>query len=100
MVALVKQRKYWPKHIPGQQKITHMEDTEVGDCDAIHRIMDEKPFYLFAMKQPDYTMILMSTYRRLLRMGETKHHHYIVGGQNGEKEFKHIEAVQESSYEL
>ena len=48
-----------------------MEDKEVGNCDAIHRMMDGKPFYLFAMKEPDYMMIHMSTYRTLSRMGES-----------------------------
>ena len=76
------------------QDNTHMEDKEVGDCDAIHGMMDGKPFYLFAMKELDYMMIFMSTYRTLLKMGETKHHGYNVGGQNVVKEFKYINVVR------
>ena len=69
-----------------------MDAKEVGDCDAIHQMMDGKHFYLFGMKQPDYTMIPMSTYRALSRGNQTLSS-LQCGGQNVPKEFKYIEVV-------
>ena len=40
--------------------------------------MNAIPFYIHAMKEPDYVMMLMSTYGTLLSMGETKRRHFTV----------------------
>jgi hypothetical protein len=71
----VKKRRYWPKHVPGGDIIDHFKDKEVGAIDARKGTLDEVPFYLFGMKEPDYTMIIMSTYGTLLRMDEEKRRH-------------------------
>ena len=34
--------------------------------------MDGVPFYVHAMKEPDYTMMLMATYGTTTRVGEQK----------------------------
>ena len=47
-------------------------DKEVGHCDALVGKMNAVPFHVHAMKEPDYVMMLMSTYGTLTRMGETK----------------------------
>ena len=38
--------------------------------------MDGVPFYVHAMKEPDYTMMLMATYGTTTRVGEQKQQHY------------------------
>ena len=73
--ALVKKRRYWPKHVPGDKIIEHFKDKAVGYVDARQGNLDGIPFYLYGMKEPDYTMIMMATYGTLQRMGPEKHGH-------------------------
>ena len=61
--ALIKKRRYWPKHIEGDRIKAHFEDKAVGDVDALAGVLDEVPFHVFAMKEEDYVMMLMSKYR-------------------------------------
>ena len=37
-------------------------DKDVGDAESWAGVLDDKPFYAYAMKEPDYVMSLMSTY--------------------------------------
>ena len=69
--ALIK-RQYWPKHVPGDNVIAHFTRKQVGDADAICGELDGIPFHIFAMKEPDCTMQIMSTYRTLERKGIEK----------------------------
>ena len=91
--ALIKQRRYWPKYIPGDEIIQHFTDKPVGSCDALKGTMDGIPFYIHAMKEPDYVMVLMSTYGTLNRMGEKKKRHYKENGVKKTTEFKYPENV-------
>ena len=60
-------------------------------------MMEEVPFHVYAMKEPDYVMLLMSTYGTNLRMGKEtscewvdssgvkkngKFHYPVVGGNH------------------
>ena len=60
--ALIKKRKYCPKYIKGDEIKAHFEGLEVGTADAIKGALDHVPFHVFAMKEPDYTMMVMLTY--------------------------------------
>ena len=70
--ALIKKRRYWPRHIPGDDIIIHFANKEVGDVNAIHGELDDIPFYIYGMKEPDYVMQLMATYGTLERKGVGK----------------------------
>ena len=59
-------------YIPGDNIIQYFADKEVGHCDALVGKMNGVPFHVHVMKEPDYVMMLMSTYGTLTRMGETK----------------------------
>ena len=63
--TLIKKRHYWPKHVPGDKIIQHFDDKEVGDVDAIKGSYDRVPFHIHVLKEPDYVMMLMSTYGTL-----------------------------------
>ena len=54
--------------------------------------MNGVPFHVHAMKEPDYVMMLMSTYGTLTRMGETKKH-YTENGMKKVTEYKYPEVV-------
>ena len=92
--ALIKKRRYWPKYIPGDEIIEHFKDKEVGHVDALKGTMDGVPFYVHAMKEPDYTMMLMATYGTTTRVGEQKRRHYRTDdGVKKVAEFQYPEIV-------
>ena len=55
--------------------------------------MDGEPFHIHSMKEPDYIMMLMSTYETTLTMGVTKRQHYTVEGVKKVVEFQYPELV-------
>ena len=67
---LIKKQRYWLKHILGDEIIAHFTDKEIGDADTISRILDEVPFYIFGMKEPDYIMQIMTTYGTMKQLGD------------------------------
>ena len=80
--ALIKKWRYWPKHIPGDEIIAHFTDKEIGDADAISGILDEIPFYIIGMKEPDYAMQIMTTYGTMKQLGDQKLRHVMVNGSD------------------
>ena len=62
---VVKKKRYWPKGVAGDEINAHMATKEVGETDARKGVKDGKSFYVFAMKEPEYTMILLSTFGAL-----------------------------------
>ena len=68
---LIKKRRYWPKHIKGDVIKEHFADKHVGTVDAWQGRLDDVPFYVFAMKELDYVMNLMSTYGTYNRIDDT-----------------------------
>ena len=69
---------YWPKYVPGDEIIAHFDNKDVEDIDAINGTMDGVPSHIHAIKEPDYIMMLMSTYGTTPMMGVTKRQHYTV----------------------
>ena len=86
-------RRYWPKHILGEDIIAHFMDKTIGAADAIKCELDGMPFYISGMKESDYVMQIMSTYGTLATMGEEKHHHVMVSGAIQVLTFKYPEVV-------
>ena len=60
--ALIKKRRYWSKHIYGDQINSHFDDKVVGDADSLPGRLDNIPLHIFGVKEPDYIMKLMATY--------------------------------------
>ena len=80
MYVLIKKCRYWPRHVPGDNIITHFTNEEVGKADAIKGVLDDVPFYLFVMKEPDYVMQIMSMSGTLGNLGEEKTWHFTING--------------------
>ena len=76
--TLIKKCKYWPKHIKGAETKVHFDGKDVRDCDSWKGMMEEVPFHVYAMKDPDYGMSLMSTYGTNLRTGKETSHELVV----------------------
>jgi len=86
--ALIKKRKYWPKYIKGDEIKAHFQGREVGTADAISGTLDQVPFHVFAMKEPDYTMMVMSTYGTNER--NDRHRTQRIYKENGEIKKTHF----------
>ena len=91
--ALITKRRYWPKHIPGDEIFAHFADKEIGDADAISGILDEVPFYIVGMKEPDYVMQIMTTYGTMKQLGDQKLRHVMVNGSRQVHSFQYPEVV-------
>ena len=60
--VLIKKRHYWPKFIHVDEIHAHFDEKEVGAADSWPGQLDNVPFHVYAMKEPDYVMSLMSSY--------------------------------------
>ena len=79
--ALIKKRRYWPKYIKGDDIKSHFDGKDVGDCDSWKGQMDEVDFHVYAMKEPDYVMSIMSTYGTNQRTGKETQRELVGGGR-------------------
>ena len=70
--ALVKKRRYWPKHIKGDDIKADFEDVDTGVTMRLPGELDGEKFDLFCLKEPDYVMTLMSTYGSLNKLADQK----------------------------
>ena len=92
--TLIKKRKYWPKYIKGDAIRDHFTDKNVGDCDSWKGSMEEVPFHVYAMKEPDYIMSLMSTYGTNQCSGKETTREWVDGSGNSQKhKFNYPEVV-------
>ena len=92
--ALIKKRRYWPKFIRGDDIKAHFDNKEVGATDSWAGELDNIPFHVYAMKEPDYVMSLMSTYGTNNRdNGKETRHNWKVGGGAWSTSFRYPEVV-------
>lgn len=89
--ALIKKRRYWPKHVPGDMIDAHFTEKEVGSTDSLKGKLDGVHYDIFCMKEPEYVMKIMSTYGGLLENDHQKEslRKYKVDGEDREKRFKY-----------
>ena len=73
-----------------------MKSKPVGSVDVLQGILNEKPYSIFCMKEPDYVFKLMSTYGGLLTHTEQLETRRIYKNENGQTttvKFKYIEPI-------
>ena len=87
--AVIKKRRYWPRYVAGDVIDDHMKEKKIGETSSVRGILDRIPYNIFAMKEPDYIMKLMSTYGSLVVKGNVKNNVRIVDG------VKHVFQYQE-----
>ena len=89
--ALIKKRRYWPKNIDRDGINKAMELKDIGLCARLPRELSGVKFDVFAHKEVDYTIMLMSTYGCLNSNDDQK---VSVRNVNFEaKEFKYMRVV-------
>ena len=91
--ALVKKRRYWSKFVKGEDIKEHFRTKEVGTVDAMKGELDSVKVELHCLKEPDYTMTLMSSYGTLEKVGEEKSRKYIQDNASVEKKIKYPELI-------
>lgn len=64
--ALIKKRRFWPKYVDGVAIQEKFRLKEPGYTDRLPGIWQGIPFDIFAMKEPDYVLMMMSTYGALI----------------------------------
>ena len=60
--ALIKKRRFWPTLVAGDAIDQHMEKKEVGEVDVISGSLEGNRYYIWVLKEPDYSMKIMSTW--------------------------------------
>ena len=70
--ALIEKQKYWPKYIDGDGIKEHFKDKEVDTVDAMKGYLNGVKVKVHCIKEPEYVMILMSSYSTLKRVGSDK----------------------------
>ena len=90
--AMIKKRRYWPKHVKGDDIKERMKDKEVGTCERLPGILNGIYCDLYALKEPDYILMMMSTYGSLIiKDGQHDSIRLLTNGQT--KRFKYTEVV-------
>jgi hypothetical protein len=69
--AVIKKRRYWPRHIDGEGINTKLKDEPVGTQTALPGVLDDVRFHVFCLKEQEYTMMIMSTYGTMEEKSET-----------------------------
>ena len=69
--ALIKKRRFWPKHVDGDMIRGHFDASPVGHADCYRMTIpdDNGKLDIHGFKEPDYVMLLMATYGTLERVG-------------------------------
>ena len=68
--ALIKKRRYWPRHVDGDKIKEHFDRMNPGEFDALKGRMNGVSFYICGMKEPDYVLLFMTTYGTGERLGQ------------------------------
>lgn len=68
--ALIKKRRYWPMYIDGDGIKTHFDDKPVGSVDVLNGELDAVKVAVHGLKEPNYTMMLMTTYGTINPCGD------------------------------
>ncbi len=67
--AQIKKRRYWPKFVKGKTMVHDMKDDTIGTTRVVEGVCDRIRYFIFALKEPDYTSMIMSTYGCLAEEG-------------------------------
>ena len=71
---LIKKRRYWPKGVPVEEILWHMQNKKVWDVEAVQGSIIGKIYHIMAIKEPNYVMLMMTTYGTLEHLGGLDRH--------------------------
>ena len=86
--SLIKNKKYWPKGVPGAAIDAHFEDKDVNHCEMLEASIYGLPFQVMCMKEPNYVMKIMCKWMTLDKFeGGQTWRDYLVDGVKTTKTF-------------
>ena len=92
--ALVKKQRYQPKYIKADASKAHFKNKNMGDADSWAGTLDNIPFHVYTMKEPDYVMSHMSTYGTNAHdNGNETRHDWKEGAMMKSVTFKYAEVI-------
>ena len=86
--AVIKKRRYWPKYIPGDAIDERMANKPIGEVDCLSGVLENEPYNVYCMKEPDYVMKLMATYGSLTYHDDEKENVRIVNNETHKFKYK------------
>ena len=94
--ASIKKQYYWHKGVPAEEILRHMQNKEVGDLDAVQGPIRGKSYHIMAIKEPDYVMLMMTTYGKLEHLEglDTQQRYKGGGGKLVTKQFNCCEVFR------
>ena len=63
--TLIKKRRYWPKGVPEEYILRHMQNKEVGGMGAVKGSIIWKSYHIMAIKDLNYVVLTMTSYGKL-----------------------------------
>ena len=69
--AVVKKRRFWPRHYPGDSTCLFMADKPIGELHTRRGIVAGVPMNIFAVRFPNFTFQMVATYGCSVTVGET-----------------------------
>ena len=82
-LALIKKWCYWPKGVPEEDIIWHIQNKEVEDVDAVQGSIIGKSYHIMTIKETEYVILIMKTYVTLEHL-EGSDTHWRYKGAGGE----------------
>ena len=59
--VLVQKPRYWPKGVPSEEILPHMQNKEVDDVDSVQGSIRGKSYHNMAIKYSNYLVLMMTT---------------------------------------
>ena len=90
--AVIKKRRYWPKHVDGNAMNEYMADKEIGETGVWQGMMDGVKYFYFMLKEPAWVMKMMCTYGDTCApeaQEKTRRYYKAEGGETIRREFKY-----------
>ena len=84
--AVIKKRRYWPKHVPGKAMDDKLNNSDIGTVECLHGQLDNVNYNMYAMKEPDFVMKMMATYGALTPYSDEKDSRREIS-KEGEKQY-------------
>ena len=91
--AVIKKKRYWPKHIKGDDMDEELKDTPIGTSKVLTGVLDGVPYSLVALRDSKHVLKLVSTWGNMDRVGRPKLRRHPITNQR--VEFKYPSVISQ-----
>ena len=89
--SFIKQRRYWPREVYGYYVNDYFRSKNIGDLGSLSGEQDKTEFKISVLKEPSYSIMIMSTFSVFTVPEGLKEERMVVNGQIAK--FKYPEVV-------